>query len=410
MERLLNTFQLNDGDKLTKILTVPGFALKLIGVWPQIDKSNRIGYKFYGIFLYLSIMLLHTLSQVAALTLVYNNLDLLIETIYVFLTNAAVCFKTVYYFRNQKLYKSIIETLDEEVFQPKNSHQRRIVQKFVNIWRDAFLFYEIAAILSVGSWAIYPMLKRTLPFVSWYPFDSTKSPYFELMYIHQIASIQYAAFLNIMGDSVLGAIMMCCAAFCAILNDNLRNMYGVTKENLIKLGKIADDSSDRAKEIIYDNYTGTLVKFIDYHRRILAFTQHCNSLSDTLSMCQFAATLLTLITVMYRLSIVSPTSGEFFNLVSFQTAICLQISMFCCLGDFVIVESMEISQAIYESDWYNAPISFQKNMIIFMSCTARPIQFRALRFFILSIETFGRILRSAWSYFAVLRQHHQNRQ
>nr|XP_015833047.1 PREDICTED: odorant receptor 43a isoform X8 [Tribolium castaneum] len=67
-------------------------------------------------------------------------------------------------------------------------------------------------------------------------------------------------------------------------------------------------------------------------------------------------------------------------------------------------KSSKIPYSAFESDWTGAPIEAKKNLLIFILRTQKPIKMSAINLFSLSLETFTTILRTSWSYFAVLRQ------
>nr|AWT23365.1 OR3 [Hycleus phaleratus]AWT23373.1 GR10 [Hycleus phaleratus] len=119
---------------------------------------------------------------------------------------------------------------------------------------------------------------------------------------------------------------------------------------------------------------------------------------------QMCTSVLAICMTMFRLSIVAPLTSEFFTSVFYQTALLLQILLYCWSGNEVISTSNEISLAGYEMDWIDSSIEFKKNLLFFIRGTQEPIRLYALQFFTLSLETFIKILRMSWSYFALLQQ------
>ncbi|GLV41240.1 Odorant receptor 47a [Carabus blaptoides fortunei] len=72
----------------------------------------------------------------------------------------------------------------------------------------------------------------------------------------------------------------------------------------------------------------------------------------------------------------------------------------------VIHHSTMLPRAAYFSDWYEQNKQYCRSLQIFMIRASRPIQITGGYFFALSLNTFTTILRSAWSYFTLLKQVH----
>ncbi|RZC39416.1 odorant receptor 46a, isoform B-like [Asbolus verrucosus] len=73
-------------------------------------------------------------------------------------------------------------------------------------------------------------------------------------------------------------------------------------------------------------------------------------------------------------------------------------------SDILCDNSSQIPYSAFESDWTGIPLEAKKNLIIFIIRTQKPIKMSAINLFSLSLATFTTILRTSWSYFAVLRR------
>ncbi|XP_044270430.1 odorant receptor Or2-like [Tribolium madens] len=107
---------------------------------------------------------------------------------------------------------------------------------------------------------------------------------------------------------------------------------------------------------------------------------------------------------LFQMTVVTPFSSEYFSLLSYEFAIIVEIFMYCWFGNEIEEKSTNIPYAAFESDWVDASKESKGNMIIFMMRCQRPLQISALNLFYLSVETFIKILRAAWSYFTLLYQ------
>ncbi|XP_068907642.1 odorant receptor Or1-like [Tenebrio molitor] len=99
---------------------------------------------------------------------------------------------------------------------------------------------------------------------------------------------------------------------------------------------------------------------------------------------------------------VAPLSSEFCTIFFYLGAAIQEIFLYCWFGNEVQIKSAQIPYAVFESDWTNAPLSDQKNVLIFVMNTQKPIKMSAFNLFYLTLDTYIKILRVSWSYFAVL--------
>ncbi|XP_044270070.1 odorant receptor Or2-like [Tribolium madens] len=107
---------------------------------------------------------------------------------------------------------------------------------------------------------------------------------------------------------------------------------------------------------------------------------------------------------MFQLTIVVPLSSEFYSFLFYANSIISQIFIYCWFGNEVQTKSDKISQAIFESGWTDFPLKTKKDLVFLLMRTREPIKVSAFNLFSLSLDTFMRILRTSWSYFALLHQ------
>ncbi|RZC35670.1 7tm 6 domain containing protein [Asbolus verrucosus] len=158
----------------------------------------------------------------------------------------------------------------------------------------------------------------------------------------------------------------------------------------------------------------------------MAFAENCNNFFNWIVFGQFFISATSIGITMFQLTMVDsqsfhqlrhskntfqqvvPFSSEFFSLVSFGLAIIVEIFMYCWFGNEVEVKSSNVPIAAFESNWIDASIEVKKNMFFFILRCQTPLKMSALNLFYLSLDTFMRILRAAWSYFALLHQDRRN--
>ncbi|XP_044268954.1 odorant receptor Or1-like [Tribolium madens] len=358
-------------------------ALKLVGLWPKGDFYKLDLYTFYTSLAVVVIVCGHNLSQFVYILQVYSDLKALTATIFVTSINFLGAVKMYFFMKHIKTVKILFKMLKTYQFKPKNIQQTQMVEPFLNLWKILYVGYSINVYLIVVMWSLLPVfngwtLQKKLPFPARYPFDVTKSPYYELAYVYQFICIWYITIANLNLDTIIIALMMYTSCQCDLLCDNLKNL---------------------SQKRLFDK---KLIDCIKHHKSILNFAEKSNNLFNMIVLGQIATSTVVLALTMFQLSLVSPLSSEGLNHLFYIGGIIMQILLYCWFGNEVETRSSNVLSAIYESSWFEASQNTKKNLLIFSIRCQRPIKVTALKLFALSLRTFITIVRSGWSYFAVL--------
>lgn len=81
----------------------------------------------------------------------------------------------------------------------------------------------------------------------------------------------------------------------------------------------------------------------------------------------------------------------------------VQILLPCYFGNEMIIASEKLSTSLFHSDWMNESREFRMAMKIFMENAKIPIKLSAVGIFQLSLDNFLKIINSAYSLYAVLK-------
>ncbi|CAH1373574.1 unnamed protein product [Tenebrio molitor] len=122
---------------------------------------------------------------------------------------------------------------------------------------------------------------------------------------------------------------------------------------------------------------------------------------------QFATSVIVLCETLVMLSLTTIFSATYFMLLSYQTAIFIQIFLYCWFGNEVTIKSAMLNSATYNWRWYNYSSSYKKDLMFFMHRTQKPIVLLVGNIFPINLNTFTSILRSSWAYFMALRSVHE---
>ncbi|XP_049821495.1 odorant receptor 94a-like [Aethina tumida] len=118
---------------------------------------------------------------------------------------------------------------------------------------------------------------------------------------------------------------------------------------------------------------------------------------------QFASSMCVICVTGFQLVAIPLSTSKFVMYVNYLMCMLCQVIMYCWYGHFLIGSSTNIIEACYMSDWLNCSHDIRKSLILMMERAKKPVSMRALNFFTLSLPTLITVLKSSYSYLAVLQ-------
>ncbi|RZC40827.1 7tm 6 domain containing protein, partial [Asbolus verrucosus] len=351
--------------------------LKILGLWPPEDETYGCSfYTAYEVFNILFFQIGVIFFQTANLFLNLNNLGVVTKIIFALIMEMLAPLKSYSVIKNMGTLKQLMTTINSDLFQPKNSRQRSLIQPNLKAWKNTvgtFWFFSIGWLFST---MLYPVFDDTveysLPFLAWYPYNIKISPQYELTYLHQFAAVSVITFTNITIDSLIAALNMYIGAQFDILCDDLRHFYDSTENS-------SEDVSDKLKKCIH------------HHREILKFAENANQFYNWLIFEEFFAGGVSIGLSMFQLTVVAPFTSEFHSHIAYTNGISVQVFMYCWFGNEIEIKSSKLTYAIFESDWTSLPLETKKELIIFLIRVQKPLKMSAFGLFYLSLETFVKV-------------------
>ncbi|RZB40488.1 7tm 6 domain containing protein [Asbolus verrucosus] len=366
-------------------------ALKILGLWPAHNDSYGCNlYTLYEIVVMVFFEIGFIFSQTVNLFFILDDLQAVTEIIFVSLMEMLAILKSYCLIKNMKMLKQLMMTVNSDLFQPKSLQQRDLIQPSLNAWKTIVSLFWFFTVGWLFFYCFCPIFDRSfrkyrLPFLAWYPYKTKTSPQYELTYLHQFIGITYLALVDVNIDSLIAALNMYIGAQFDILCDDLKNFHDSK----------SDTSADAKKK---------LKQCIQHHREILKFAEYANQFYNWLVFVEFFVGGFSIGLSMFQLTIVIPFSGEFYSFISYSNCISLQVFLYCWFGNEIEVKSAKLPYAVFASDWTSLPPEIKRDLVIFLLRIHRPLKMSAFGLFNLSLETFVKIMRTAWSYFALLRQ------
>ncbi|KAJ3645578.1 hypothetical protein Zmor_007880 [Zophobas morio] len=361
-----------------------------MGLWPKGDETYTPGFYMVYSGIMVTLVACHLLSEMINIYFVFDDLEAVVGIIYIILIEIMAGIKAYFVIVKMKVLKDAIVTLrSDHWFQPKNLDQKLIIQPSIDFWKLVYKVF-LSACFGCNLFWMIPLLNmksddKRLPFLAWYPFDVKVTPLFEITYVYQLVCTGYLTMISVNVDALICVFNVYIGCQFDMLCDNLRNFVSLDNETALDIGK-------------------KFVTCVRHHKKILKFVEGCSQFFNWILFWHLIISGVSIGITMFQLTLMVPLSTEFFSLLSYGCSIILQIFMYCYFGNEVQVKSDLVAYAPFESQWTDLPENIKMNIIIFVGNVLRPVKISAFNIFILSLETFMKILKTAWSYFALLYQ------
>lgn len=98
------------------------------------------------------------------------------------------------------------------------------------------------------------VIKRPLPFHSWYPYDVNADPYYQISFVLEL--FRGIGMLHIITgyDSLFALIMVYTCGQYSVLKSNFENIFEQARENLKKRGYVSETVEDKVTEPNMESY------------------------------------------------------------------------------------------------------------------------------------------------------------
>ncbi|XP_043665351.1 odorant receptor 13a-like [Vespula pensylvanica] len=222
-----------------------------------------------------------------------------------------------------------------------------------------------------------------------FPYDTKKSPYFEITWIGQF-----------MGTILTIISYSCFDTFFATFVLHLCGQLSVLQLNLKELAETA-----KRDVTLFQNRLGFIVNRHNELYRFAIIIENCFNLmllgQTLISTIMFCLTGYRLITSMGSHEEDVPIVGKAFFIIHVIYTM-LHLYIYCYVGETLLVESTGIAFSAYDCEWYNLPPKKAMCLMIVI-CRARiAFQITIGKFSPLSLELFGAIMKTSAGYLSVL--------
>ncbi|XP_045502920.1 uncharacterized protein LOC123699915 [Colias croceus] len=375
----------------------PRIILKYLGIWMPPEKYIILLniYKCLVMFTQFSFILF----EFVYVAVVWGDIDEVSEASYLLFTQASVCYKTTVFMMNKENLKDLLRCMVVDTFAPQSVDHEKILSSKAKTIKNLCAVFLTSAITTCTLWAIMPLFDtaetRFFPFKIWMPVDPEKSPHYEIGYFYQMISIYISALLFFAVDSTALSMIIFGCAELEIIIDKVKKLQSIPMT--IRLKK------DVCKQMENEN-NKLLNECIQQHQAVVKFIEMVENTYHANIFFQLSGTVGIICIIGLRITIVKPSSVQFYSMLNYMVTMLSQLFLYCWCGNELTTKSQELREYLYLCPWYDQNAKFRRSLIIVMERMKRPIIFRAGHYIPLSRPTFVSILRSSYSYFAVLNQ------
>ncbi|KAI7815432.1 Odorant receptor Or111 [Rhyzopertha dominica] len=331
-----------------------------------------------------------------------------------------------YRIRNRKLCE-IVEKMNDNFLYAADGLEKKDMGKVirrVDLLAYVWTFLNTSSANFVSFNTIFFSSERELPITAWYPFDCGPSPMFEMAALHQIITNFIMSSCFAFGDLFIATICYTTAEQFKILETNFRNIvyntlleYGCSRTEVEKFagcfneGKSAmkDKMNESVLEIMKNaNFNSHLqtrfASYVEHHRWLVTFVRDDveNFLSPIL--------LLKLLDRTFFLVFIAYTQAASGNtnfamaMAGYLLLTVFSILVYSVCGELLYITVDGFLKSVYNLPWYVCSKKIQKDIYLILLCGSKRIHLTAGKIIQLRLVTFTVVLRSAFSYYTILKR------
>ncbi|KAF7386890.1 hypothetical protein HZH66_011342 [Vespula vulgaris] len=234
---------------------------------------------------------------------------------------------------------------------------------------------------------------RILPFKIWIDIPYSTSPYFETLFMIETLALIHTAVCFACFDNFLCLLNMHAAGQFKILQHKLETIFDWDIK--VSLKTIISVNKKRLNDCIKRH--NELINYVDKLENIFTHTMMCQLLISSIMLCVAGFQMfLSQGTLIRRMIFIAHTNGCFFQLFAITLT-----------ANELLIASQGVSEGAYAANWPFLPLEIFDNMgtslLLIMIRAQKPCCITAGGFFPVSLETCMAVLKTAASYFTLLR-------
>ncbi|XP_033220927.1 putative odorant receptor 92a [Belonocnema kinseyi] len=161
-----------------------------------------------------------------------------------------------------------------------------------------------------------------------------------------------------------------------------------------------------SESIKYERESELIKDCVNHHIHTYMLGEKLNESFGPIIFVQSISSMIALGAVIYPMSKLSTSVYDLSTwrlILTFLSALG-QIFLYCFYGDKITEKSMAIAGEVYQIDWIETTLKTKKNLTSIMVRAGKPIKLTGLSIIIMTIGTFFKIIKTAYSAYNVLKR------
>ncbi|NP_001091789.1 olfactory receptor 15 [Bombyx mori] len=373
------------------------FFWKMFGIWA--DRKSSKTYKYYSfVFLFITLIMYNSLL---AINLLYTPLkiELLIREVIFCFTEITVSTKVLMILFKRNKILDAFDLLNKNEFRGNSEESSAIIQKNNSAYKTYWKLYAILSNFAYSSQVLGPLIvkliwktKLELPICNYYFLnEELRHDFFSGWYIYQSFGMYGHMMYNVNIDTFISGLLMMAVTQLKIIQTKLLSLKLNPRERKMDRGLMNITEVLKLNEIL------------KHYELVLKYCSTVQSILDVAMFVQFGVASAIICVAMCGLIMVRSSTETLLFMVTYLFAMTLQIFVPAWMGTQLHFQSQELVFAAYNSEWIPRCQSFKRSIIIFVERAKIPITITGLKMFPLSLATFTSIMKTAYSFFTLIR-------
>nr|AXF48795.1 odorant receptors OR53 [Lobesia botrana] len=374
--------------QISQCFSLSFFVLVVGGVWyPRSLDNTRM---LYAVNVYRLLAIIFVLFGMLSIQFIYfftivgEDLDKTVDATALF-TFVGYMYKAIVVIIHRQRINKLLDIIDTETDKDDLLHD---MAANINLLSK---FYNGGACLTAVMWNLIPFTKAQLTLPFYYPDLPPSSPWFVRWYVYQAVILIINGVAQTSADHLFGGLMAFAAVQLKLLQHKLETI-GVRTQNMEQV----DEQRER------EDYEEA-ISCVEYHLRIIRFVQELTDIFGGAAFGQFLLAAPLLCLSMFII-MTSDDATEIVTRLLYFGCLSGQLFIYCFCGNMIKTQSELVATAAYNSYWASTSVRTQKALQLLILRGQKTLSVVAGNLFELSLVTFGALLKSSYSFFAVLNK------
>ncbi|CAL1677721.1 unnamed protein product [Lasius platythorax] len=379
--------------------------LTICGVWPFQALSKRCAMYVGFTLLFVSVMIFELLCLLKVWPDFFEVFDCLSMLFY----SITSTFKLIYTVYKLPKIKMLLVKIQEHWCSPKMDQETKILRSYLLFTRNFSYIYAGIIVGHAVIFALTPLVTKFLYDKSVGTIETSNQTqdaqptyrinymldlqmrYIPLLIQCSICEVYFTILLTAFNTLYLACVQHCCGLFAAL------------RYRLERAFESEDNGDDLVMTFTRDKCYSNIVYSIRRHAEAIQFATAIESLYRLPFFIHLIINGSLISIVGFQVMTNKENINRLLPYVSYLNALLFNTFFENWQGQKIIDCNEKVHESAYKLQWYRMPIVSQKLLIMIMMRSNKPLTITAGKFIVLSYVTFNAVMRTAFSYFTLLR-------